>query len=495
MENAIEVKGIQKRFGGVIAIKNIDLGLRKGEIHAIVGENGAGKSTLMKILSGAYIKDSGDITVFGKPTEIGSPKISKNYGIGIVYQEFSLVPDLSVAENIFLDRISNVMGYVDHAELQKKTKKIIKQFGFDIDPKKKVEELSVGWQQIIEITKVLSQDIKILILDEPTAVLSPQEIKILFEILNNLRNKGVSILYISHRLGEIFEIADRLTVIKDGESIVTKKISEVTEKQVVEYMIGRPMDSLFPNRVPQYGKEILRVERLSNGELFNDISFALKEGEILGFAGLIGAGRTEVARVLFGADKKTSGDIYVRGEKVNIRNPRQAIAQGIGLVPEDRKVQGAILDMPIVQNVTMTRLLEVSKAGFLNGRKENSIMDGYKGKLGIRMGGNNLPVGSLSGGNQQKVVLAKWLFADPKILILDEPTRGVDIGAKAEIYEIIAELASLGYALIVISSELLELIGLCDRVIVLSEGKQKGILPKEELSEKAIMELAIPNRT
>ncbi len=493
--NAIEVKAVQKYFGGVKAIKNIDLSLKEGEIHAIVGENGAGKSTLMKILSGAYIKDKGEITIFGKQVEIGSPKVSKKHGIGIVYQEFSLVPDLSVAENIFLDRISNSIGFVNHKALQEKTKKIIGQFGFDIDPQKKVEEFSVGWQQIIEITKVLSQDIKILILDEPTAVLSPQEIRVLFEILNKLKNQGVSILYISHRLEEIFEIADRLTVIKDGSSIATKEISEVTEKQVVEYMIGRPMDSLFPEKTSNLGKELLRVEHLSNGNLFNDVSFSLKEGEILGFAGLIGAGRTEVARVLFGIDSKTSGDIYLHGEKVNIRSPRQAIANGIGLVPEDRKMQGAILEMPIVQNVTMTKLFDVSKIGFINFRKENNIMSSFKEKLGIRMGGSQLPVSSLSGGNQQKVVLAKWLFADPKILILDEPTRGVDVGAKAEIYEIISELAKLGYALIVISSELLELIGLCDRILVLSEGQQKGILPKAEFSEKAIMELAIPSRT
>lgn len=493
--NAIEVKGIQKNFGGVKAIKNIDLSLREGEIHAVVGENGAGKSTLMKILSGAYIKDRGEITIFGKATEIGSPKVSKKHGIGIVYQEFSLVPDLSVAENIFLDRISNTAGFVNHKVLQKKTKEIISQFGFDIDPRKKVEEFSVGWQQIIEITKVLSQDIKVLILDEPTAVLSPQEIHVLFEILNKLKNQGVSILYISHRLEEIFEIADRLTVIKDGESIVTKEISEVTEKEVVEYMIGRPMDSLFPDRIANLGNEVLRAEHLSNDNFFNDVSFSLKEGEILGFAGLIGAGRTEVARVLFGIDSKTSGDIYLHGKKVNIRSPRQAIAHGIGLVPEDRKMQGAILEMPIVQNVTMARLFDVSKAGFINFRKENNVMDDFKGKLGIRMGGGYLPVSSLSGGNQQKVVLAKWLFANPKILILDEPTRGVDVGAKADIYKIISELSQLGYALIVISSELLELIGLCDRILVLSEGKQKGILSKEEFSEKAIMELAIPSRT
>lgn len=491
---AVEVQGITKRFGGVRAIKNIDLTLKKGEIHAVVGENGAGKSTLMKILSGAYIKDGGSIKIFGKESAIGNPKISKKLGIGIVYQEFSLVPDLSIAENIFLDRIGGSAGFVDHKALQVKTKEIIKQFGFDIKPQKKVEDLSVGWQQIIEITKVLSQDIKILILDEPTAVLSPAEIEVLFEILHRLKDQGVSILYISHRLEEIFEIADSLTVIKDGKSIVTKPAAEVTKHQVVEYMIGRSMESLFPEREPKKGKEILRVEKLSNIPLFSDISFSLKEGEILGFAGLIGAGRTEVARVLFGADRKTSGDIYIHGKKVSIRSPRQAISRGIGMVPEDRKSQGAILSMGIAENTTLPRLLDICRLSFINFFKENRIMHEFKQKLGIRMGGNYLPVSSLSGGNQQKVVLAKWLFADPKILILDEPTRGVDIGAKAEIYEIIAKLSAEGYGLIVVSSELLELMGLCDRIIVLSEGKQKGVLLKDEFSEQAIMQLAIPSR-
>ncbi len=493
--HAIEVQGIKKHFGGVHAIKNIDLTLNKGEIHAIVGENGAGKSTLMKILSGAYIKDSGTIKIFGKEYAIGNPKASKKLGIGIVYQEFSLVPDLTIAENIFLDRISNHFGFVDHKNLQKKTKNIIKQFGFDIEPQKKVEDLSVGWQQIIEITKVLSQDIKILILDEPTAVLSPAEIKILFQILKKLKSQDVSILYISHRLEEIFEIADRLTVVKDGESIVTKAISEVTESQVVEYMIGRSMESLFPKRVFKKGKEILRVEKLSNTPLFSDISFSLKEGEILGLAGLIGAGRTEVARVIFGVDKKTDGHIYIHGKKVNIRNPYQAISHGVGLVPEDRKAQGAILSMAIAENTTLPRLFDICHMGFINFVKENHIMNKFKKKLAIRMGANYLPVSSLSGGNQQKVILAKWLFAAPKILILDEPTRGVDIGAKAEIYEIITKLSMAGYALILISSELIELMGLCDRVIILSEGRQKGELSKDNLSEKTIMEFAIPSRS
>ncbi len=492
---AVEVLGIKKRFGGVQAIKNIDLKLRQGEIHAIVGENGAGKSTLMKILSGAYIKDAGQIKIFGQQRQIGHPKASKKLGIGIVYQEFSLVPSLSVAENIFLDRISNKAGFINYKKLNAQTKQIISQFGFNIDPKVKVEDLSVGWQQIIEITKVLSQDIKILILDEPTAVLSPAEITILFDILKKLKQKGVSILYISHRLEEIFEIADSLTVIKDGQSIATKAIAEVNKDKVVEYMIGRPMESLFPQRESQRGEEILRVENLSNTPLFSSISFSLKKGEILGFSGLIGAGRSELARVLFGIDKKTSGQIFYKGQKINIRSPKQAISYGIGLVPEDRKTQGAILSMSIAKNTTLPKLMSLCRAGFIRLAKEKKIMDEYKRKLNIRMGGHHLPVSSLSGGNQQKVVLAKWLHSHPEVLILDEPTRGVDIGAKAEIYEIIKELSNAGYALILISSELIELIGMCDRVIVLSEGKQKGEIEKAQLTEKAIMELAIPNRS
>lgn len=492
---AVEVQGIKKRFGGVQAIKNIDLKLAQGEIHAIVGENGAGKSTLMKILSGAYIKDGGSIKIFGKETAIGHPKMSKNLGIGIVYQEFSLVPSLSIAENIFLDRISNKAGFINYKKLNTQTSEIISQFGFKIDPKTKVEDLSVGWQQIIEITKVLSQDIKILILDEPTAVLSPAEISILFDILKRLKEKDVSILYISHRLEEIFEIADSLTVIKDGQSIVTRPIAEVNKEKVVEYMIGRSMESLFPTINHLMGEEILRVENLSNTPFFSDISFSLKKGEILGFSGFIGAGRTELARVLFGIDKKTEGEIYLHEEKISFRNSRHAISKGIGLVPEDRKTQGAILSMAIAKNTTLPKLKDLCLGGFIRFGKEKSIMDKYKDKLKIRMGGNYLPVSSLSGGNQQKVVLAKWLHTNPEVLILDEPTRGVDIGAKAEIYEIIKELSVAGYALIIISSELIELIGLCHRVIVLSEGKQKGEIPQNQLTEKAIMELAIPHRS
>ena len=491
---AIEARGIAKSFGGVRALKGINLAVRKQSIHCIVGENGAGKSTLMKIFSGVLRRDSGEILVNGEPVAISSPKDSVRHGIGIIYQEFVLAPDMTVAENIFLDRLSDG-AFIHWKSLNSRARDFVRRFGFDIAPQTMVRDLSVAYMQIIEITKALAKNAKILILDEPTAVLSDPEIRILMDILRKLKEDGAVIIYISHRLDEVFDIADEITVFKDGESIDTGPVSKYTKGDIINLMTGRDMTELFPARETRPGDIVLETRNLAQKNIVRDISMNVRAGEVVGLAGLVGSGRTEFARVLFGLDRKTSGEVAIGGKRVNIRSPRDALGNGIGMVPENRKDQGLVLDMSIAENMTMANIASVVRAGlFIDAGKEERISGDFSRRLRIKMNHNRDKASSLSGGNQQKVVLGKWLHSDCRILILDEPTRGVDIGAKYDIYSIINSLAAQGYAIIMISSELIEIIGMCDRAYVFNEGRVAGCVSGEGMNEPDILKMAIPLR-
>ncbi|MHC4132001.1 MAG: sugar ABC transporter ATP-binding protein [Planctomycetota bacterium] len=486
------MEGITKSFGGVHALKDVEFRARAGQVHAIVGENGAGKSTLMKILSGAYQKDDGQIKIDGKVVNIPNPHAGRKRGIAIIYQEFALAPDLTVAENIYLDHLSGRRGFINWKGLYRNAGELISSLGFDINPRSKVEDLSVAYQQVVEITKALSEDAKILILDEPTAVLAPREVERLFEVLRRLKAQGVSIIYISHRLEEVFQIADKITVLRDGEVSGAVQREEATTDDVINLMIGRTLTTMFPKRECAIGEEIFKVEGLNRGRDVRDVTFEVWAGEVVGIAGLVGSGRTETVRAIFGADKKDSGKIWLKGKRLKITSPKRAVQSGIGLVPEDRKGQGTILSMSIRENVTMPSIWKImGKIGMIKRRKEKYITEGLIEKLAIKSRGTESKVGDLSGGNQQKVVLAKWFGTECEVIILDEPTRGVDVGAKVEIYNLINELASNGLGIIVISSEMMEVIGICDKVLVMREGGIAAVLEKDELTEENIMRPAI----
>jgi len=484
--------GISKSFGGVHALNDVSFEVKPGEIHALVGENGAGKSTLMKILSGAYQRDSGEIRIDGRPVNISSPHVGRKLGIGIIYQDFALAPDLTVAENIFLDHLSRTGGLINWGALYRNAGELIRGLGFDINPRSLVADLTVAYQQVVEIAKALSENVGILILDEPTAVLAPRETERLFEVLRKLKQQDVSIIYISHRLEEVFEIADVVTVIKDGAVTGTLDAADATTDEIINMMIGRQLTAMFPKRHGNVGDEIFRVEGLNRGRKVRDVSFSVRVGEVLGIAGLVGSGRTETVRAIFGADAKDGGQVVLENRSLRIRSPRAAVRSGIALLPEDRKEQGAILSMSVRQNVTMPSLSRVTGAmGIVRQGREKRITQDLIDKLAIKTNSTETAVTDLSGGNQQKVVLAKWLGTECRLLILDEPTRGIDVGAKVEIYNIINELAESGLGIVVISSEMIELIGICDRVMVMRQGRIRGILEKGQLSEENIMRLAI----
>ncbi|MEE3608454.1 sugar ABC transporter ATP-binding protein [Avibacterium paragallinarum] len=493
-EFAIEISNVSKHFGGVKALTNISFNVKKASIHALIGENGAGKSTLMKILSGIYIKDSGTIRVNGEEVNFLNPKSSQKKGIGIIHQELALSPDLSVAENIFLDDLGNGKQTINWTSINKRAKEALQSLGFDISPQMRLGELSVAYQQMVEIAKALTKNVNILILDEPTAVLADPEIDILFENLKKLQAKGVTIIYISHRLEELFRISDAITVIKDGQTVAELDPKASTEDDIIRYMVGREFTSLYPEKNLPQENDIFRVINLSRGNVLKAINFNVKKGEIVGLAGLVGAGRTEVARCIFGIDKYSEGEIYKNEKFINVHNVPEAINHGIGLVPESRKEQGAVLNLSILENMTMATLDKYSTSGIIQHKAEKIAGEKLTQLLQIKLGKLSDPISSLSGGNQQKVVLAKWLSTDCDFIILDEPTRGVDVGAKAEIYRIISDLAKLGYGLLVISSELVELIGLCHRIYVMSDGTITGELQGTEMTEENIMKLAIPKR-
>ncbi len=486
----VEMISISKAFGGVTALDNVSFKVYPGEILALVGENGAGKSTLMKILSGAYQKDTGEIYVDGKKVKINNPQIGRKLGISIIYQEFALVPDLTVAENIFLNDLSPRNGLISWNRLYNEAEMLIKSIGFKINPQMLVGDLSVAYQQVVEICKALSEEAKVLILDEPAAVLALNEVEVLFEMLRKLKKNGVSIIYISHRLEEVFKIADRAIVLKDGRVTGTVVPADIDKNKIVNLMIGRKLLDFYPSREAKVGEEIFRVNNLKVG-IVEDVSFSIKTGEVLGFAGLVGSGRTEVARAIFGADNMEDGELYLEGKEIKNKDPRHALKNKVGMVPEDRKKQGVILPMSVKSNITMTNIGEIQKFGVLMKNKEVIYTRNLVEKLRIKADGINTNVNSLSGGNQQKVSLAKWFGANCKIIILDEPTRGVDVGAKVEIYKLINAFAHQGLAVILISSEMTEIIGMCDRAVVMHRGKIAGILNKNELSEENIMKIAI----
>lgn len=489
----LEMKNIAKHFGGVKALKNVSLKVKSQEIHALIGENGAGKSTLMKVLSGAYKKDKGEIYLDGNPVDINNPKESKDLGIAIIYQEFMLAPDLTVAENIFIDQLTKGKALINWMELRKKAKEQLSRLGFDdISPTTKVGNLSVAYQQVVEICKNLTRDAKVLVLDEPTAVLTFSEIKKLFEILRKLRDDGVSIVYISHRLEEIFELSDNITVLKDGEYVNTVSTASIDKSQLVTMMVGREMSQMFPDRQVNIGDEILKVENLNAGEMVQNVNFQVRAGEIVGFSGLVGAGRTETMRALFGADHKDSGKLIYFGKETTFKNPKEAIRNGFGMLPENRKEQGLLLKQSIRMNATLTVLYtKISRMGIINHEKEKAYVKKLLESMATKYGDMEDNADSLSGGNQQKIALAKWVAAECKCLILDEPTRGVDVGAKMEIYKIMNDLAEKGVGIIMISSEMPEIIGMCDRVVVMRQGKVTGEFSKEDINENNLIKAAM----
>lgn len=494
-EYKLEMRDIKKSFGGVKALSGVSLKVKKGEIHALLGENGAGKSTLMKILSGAYKKDSGEIYIDGKLTKIDSSRDSKENGIAVIYQELMLAPDLTVAENIFIDNLSSGSAFINWKKLRKNTKELLDSLGFDnINPNAICGELGVAYQQVIEICKNLSRNARILVLDEPTSVLTFKETKHLFEILRRLKEQGISIIYISHRLEEIFELCDTITVIKDGAYVDTVKTGEIDKQSLVTLMVGREMKDLYPDRNHNIGEVVLKAENICVGSVAQNVSFEVHAGEVLGFSGLVGAGRTETMRAIFGADKMDSGKITYFGEEVHFKNTKQALKNKLGMLSEDRKSEGLLLDQSIRTNTTITCMNKVTDSAvhfFFNHKKEKQFVQDILGTIRTKYASMEDTVDSLSGGNQQKVAFAKWIAAGCKCLILDEPTRGVDVGAKTEIYKIINDFAAQGLAVIMISSEMPEIIGMCDRVIIMSRGRVTGELSREELSENNLIKFAM----
>lgn len=493
--NRVELRNISKSFGGIAALKNVTFKVLPGEIHALVGENGAGKSTLMKILSGAYTKDTGQIFIDDAEVQIRNTYDSKILGIGIIYQEFSIVPELSVAENIFLNRLHSTGFWMKWGKLKKNAEELIDNIGFNIDPALRAGDLSIAQQQIVEIAKALSENARILILDEPSAVLGPQEIQKLFDTLKRLKSGGVSIIYISHHLSEIFKIADRITVLKDGTSSGSLNVSETNRDSIVKLMLGRSLDTMYPSREPKIGREALKAVDIIRDEKVKGVSLSVKEGEILGIAGLVGSGRSETVRAIFAADKFDKGRIVLYGNKIQLKSPVRAVMMGIGMVPEDRKQHGVILSLSVKENISLTDYKSIcNQFGFIKAKKERDNITELIRKLRIRTENENQEVSKLSGGNQQKVALAKWLNRDCRVMIIDEPTRGVDVGAKVEIYNLINELSQKGVAIIVISSETTELIGLCDRIIVMRKGQVRGELMKQDFSEEGILRFSLDVR-
>lgn len=485
----IEMTGIDKAFNGNVVLKGVNFSLEDGEIHALMGENGAGKSTLMKILTGIYERDAGVIKVNGQEVDFKSPKEAEALGIAVIHQELNILPDLSVAENLFLGNEQTLgrTGILKTKEMNKEASRILSQLGLDIDVKTPAGQLSVGKQQIIEIAKAIETKAKVIIMDEPTAALTDREIQTLFKTIHKLQEQGVSFVYISHRMEEIFAICNRITILRDGQYVGVRVIKETTFDEIVKMMVGRELGERFPERHAEIGDVKLEVKGLTRDGHCEDINFKLRKGEVLAIAGLMGAGRTEVAQAIFGYRKMAKGEIFIDGKKAKITNPLHAKKHGIGYVTEDRKSEGLVVDFSIKDNVLLTNLDKASNMGIINRAKEKSFVSDLIKKLGVRTSGPMQTAKSLSGGNQQKVVIAKWLGDEPKILILDEPTRGVDIGAKKEIYQIINNLAEQGVAILMISSELPEVIGMADRVLVMHEGKVTGEVTKENMTQEKIM--------
>ncbi len=491
-EVILTMKGIAKSFSGVQALKDVELELKSGEVVALMGENGAGKSTLMKILTGIYSKDSGTITYMGKQVEFKGPSESEEAGIAIVHQELNMMSDLTVAQNLFIGRESMGGMFIKDADMIEKARDLFKVLNIDINPAEKIGNLTVGKQQMVEIAKAISKNSKIIIFDEPTAALTDSEIEELFKVIKDLREKGTGMVYISHRMDEINVISDRVTVMRDGEYVGTLVTKECDKNDIIKLMVGRTVfsDPKTKSNVPDDAPVVLKCENLSRGKHVKDVSFELKKGEILGFSGLMGAGRTEVARLIFGADKKDSGKIYINGKEVKINSPKDAVAAGIGYLSEDRKRYGLIVDKSVEENTVIATLDSFMKGIFIDKAKSVEVSDKYVNELKTKTPNVAQLVKKLSGGNQQKVVIAKWLVRDCDILIFDEPTRGIDVGAKSEIYALMEELAKQGKSIIMISSELPEVLRMSDRIVVMCEGKVTGVLDIGEANQEIIMKSA-----
>jgi ribose transport system ATP-binding protein len=485
----LEMKGISKSFPGVKVLNELEFTLRRGEVHALMGENGAGKSTLMKILGGIYTKDSGTVKVNGSVIEMDSPSKAQSSGIAIIHQELNMVPHLTVMENIFLGREFTYGNtkLINWRRMRKEAELCLSRLGLRIDPGTQVQELSVGQQQMVEIAKALSMNAEILVLDEPTAALTDREIEALFQVIASLKEKGVGMIYISHRMEEIFRICDRVTVMRDGHYIGTRHVSDTTMDDLVKMMVGREIKDRFPKVETALGKDKLAVNGLSQKDKLHDITFSIRAGEIVGIAGLMGAGRTELAKAIFGVTPIDGGTISVDGAPVSVRKPIDAIRAGIALVTEDRKDEGLLLPHSVRENLALPNLRLLSSFGFMLRSKERELSDTTIRQLQIKASGSEQTVGSLSGGNQQKVVIGKWLATKPQVLILDEPTRGVDIGAKKEIYDLMNKLASQGVAILMISSELPEILGMSDRILVMHEGRISGEFTRGEANQENIM--------
>jgi ribose transport system ATP-binding protein len=489
---ALEMRNISKQYPGVRALDDVSLSVGVGEIHALLGENGAGKSTMMKILAGAQSKDGGEILLNGQVVQIDSPQKAMSLGISIIYQEFNLVPYLSAGENIYLGREPRaaIPGFVDFKKLYADAQEVLNKLGVKIDARAPVNTLSVAGQQMVEIAKATSKKSKIIVMDEPSATLTDHELRALFRLMLQLKSEGVSIVYISHRLEEIVEVCDRATIMRDGRHVTTRDVKDLTREEIIRLMVGRELKDAIPKVAAEQGDVALEVKHLTRKGVLHDVSFTVRKGEVLGIAGLVGAGRTETARVIFGADPIDSGTIEVFGKPVRIKSPQDAIKHGIGLVTEDRKQQGLVLGMAVRENTTLANLDFLSSLGFIRRGQEREVAEKYRGDLAIKTPNIEQTVHNLSGGNQQKVVLAKWLFTGSKILIFDEPTRGIDVGAKSEIYKLMNELAKNGVAIIMISSELPEVLGMSDRIIVMHEGRLTGELSRADATQEKIMHLA-----
>lgn len=485
----LEVQNISKHYTGVKALDNVSMKFIRGEIHAIVGENGAGKSTLIKILTGAITPNTGKIVFEGQEYSGFTPATAIEKGISVIYQEFNLIPFLTVAENIFYGR-EVMKGLVrDVGTMNRETEKLCEDMGIHLNPKARVNSLGVAYQQIVEIIKAVSKNAKVLIMDEPSAPLTNKETEAMFRIMRKLKEKGVTIFYISHRMEEIFEICDRVSVMRDGSYITTKEVKDTNRKELISYMVGRELGEDYPGQTVKAGDTVLEARNLVTSKL-KGISFSLRKGEILGFGGLVGAGRTEVARAMYGADALESGEIFLNGKKVNLNSPTEALKSGIGLIPEDRKQHGLVLGMQVKENITYSILKRLTRTGFINTAEENSICTNLKDELRIKTPFLTQKVKNLSGGNQQKVVLAKFLATKCDVLIFDEPTRGIDVGAKQEIYHLMRALTQKGKSIIMISSEMPELIGMSDRILVMCEGRITAELDRKDFNQEAILEYA-----
>ncbi len=496
MQDLLLMQSIEKSFPGVKALKDVTLAIRPGEVHALIGENGAGKSTLMKILSGVERKDSGKIVFDGREVEIDSTTRATGLGISIIYQELNQMPNLSVAENMFMGREKKKRGiFLDMGQTVSEAEEYVRRVGLDVDVRTLCQDLSIAQRQMVEVAKALSVNARLIVMDEPTSSLTDRETGILLDLVRRLKSEGVAVVYISHKLGEIFAVSDRITVLRDGACVGTVETASTSEGQLIEMMVGRALTDIFPKADVPIGEEVLKVEHLSSGAAVRDVSFSARAGEIVGFAGLVGAGRSETMRAVFGVDAMDGGRVTVAGHTLARHTPSDAIDAGLGFVPEDRKLQGLILGMTVRENTTLASMRNTLVNHLVNQRRENEITQEYVKRLDVKTPTIEQKVTNLSGGNQQKVVIAKWLATKPKVLILDEPTRGIDVGAKKEIHALMGELTRQGVAVVMVSSELPEVLGMSDRIVVMHEGRVVGEFLRGEASQQKIMQLILQSKS